>query len=901
MMASLPFSKSFPGRTALLALIASAAWRTVPAQTPQTSVDTIYVIPSSHWDLGFLRPPDEQMAVMKPHLDAVLAACERHADFRWTIESVWQLNAWLERTQDPKQIAQMQKLLQAGQIELSAADGSQHTEFIGSEELNRLIYAARKAHKQFGIQPTIAMMNDTPGFSSRVVQTLATSGVPFMMTGSNIALGGGLSVSRGMMPFFWQGPDGSKILVWQTQGKNGGYTEGVADYHLAPAVEDPYKHTRFVPKELAGFSDLEITRRSVDKLLAEYQSAGYHHSLLAVMFLHDGVGPADEENALLPNVRAWNAAGMKPRLVVATPSEFFHALTQREDVSAFPTLRGDWNGLWARVKTNSPALSAEALALQDELPQAETLRSLLRMKQQAPDAPPAFDHAYKNLFIYDEHNGAAQGSWPDVMTRAEVSKQNEEYVDKLADATNFAQQQMQAELIDLTDRANKAAPAQTLLVYNPSSWPASRVTCVKPNINSNAVRDLATNSEAHSQTMQDGSLCFEAADVPATGYRTYALSATKRSSPKPASSTTLESPYYRVEFDGNGNVLRITDKQQGEIVMMDASHGDEVGTLKIDGNSVKLEATAQVTLHREQGPLMERLTIERQNSQWPRTVISLPQLEPKIMVSETLDRAHMPFVPYGKDSNEYSFGFHVGIPESQLLVEDGNGVRPFPQYVLPGARTDALVPRHAIAWSNDKRHLILSQKDSFFDKLLWNGSNAAGVDVVAMVKSDQTKTKDQGIQTFDAFEPHFDSLRTFSFTLQYGRGPATPVAIYQASVSDDVNKTALLPTTRTASSPRSSLLSISGAGVVVLDLKPSEDGDLQHYTLRLQEIEGKQQRIAVTLPAGVSSVAQTSLTEDVVLKDGLSLRSIELTPHQTLTLRLTVSNALSPVQQGGQH
>ncbi len=888
MMVSVPSRlKVWPAILLSAALSVSAPG--LAASGPPQRIGTIYIIPGAHWDLGFLRPPDQQMDVMKPHLDAVVEACEHDPDFRWTIESVWQLNAWLERTKDPKAVERMATLLRKGQIELSAADGSMHTEFLGSEELNRLVYAAHKAGTRFGIHPHVAMMNDTPGFSSRVPQVLAQSDVPYMITGSNTGLGGGISLAPGEVPFYWQGPDGSRVLLWQSQGKDGGYTEGMTKYYLAPSVEDPYSHTHFYPKEWTGLSDLEITHRGIMKLLSEYRAAGYRHSSVAVFFMHDGIGPEDEMKGLLPNVRAWNAAGMKPRLVIATPSEFFAAMTKEDKPSAFPTYSGDWNSLWVRVKTNSPAMSADALSLQDRLPEAETLSSLLRMSGRQAGSEPQLSAAYRDLFIYDEHNGAGEAGWPKVMTREEVLQQNEQYATKLQDATNIVRRQIDADLLKFASSGNSDhGPKQQVMVFNPSSWTTSRLTCLKGIGEISALRDAASGEAIPSQRSRNGELCFEAKDLPAIGYRTYRLeSSAAPASSAPKQNNALESPYYHVELDGNGNIVRITDKQQGR-VLMDAARGNEAGTLRIKPESILPKTDSSVLLHHETGAVMDRMTIERPGSIWPRTVITLPQAERRILITETMDRSRMPFVAYKRNAIDVSFGFRFGFKDSQLLLEDGNGVASFPQYTLPGARKDAVVPRHAICWSNSGYNATLTQKDSFFDTLQWDGSQVAGADVAVMLKSDQGETKDLGVQSFDTFEPGYGSERTFSFAIQSSSGAADPIAIYRDGTSDDANEVLALPPSVPLAKASGSLLSVDDAGVAVLDLKPSEDGIPNHYMLRLQEIAGKHSVAALTLPARVISVAETSVAEDRVLRADVSPSHIDIAPHQTLTLRLTV-------------
>ena len=65
-------------------------------------IRTVYVVPSSHWDRGFVTNPEKLLPRLKPHIDQVIDDAAADPDFRWTIESIWQLNEWLIRTQRPK-------------------------------------------------------------------------------------------------------------------------------------------------------------------------------------------------------------------------------------------------------------------------------------------------------------------------------------------------------------------------------------------------------------------------------------------------------------------------------------------------------------------------------------------------------------------------------------------------------------------------------------------------------------------------------------------------------------------------------------------------------------------------------------------------------------------------------
>jgi hypothetical protein len=105
-----PLRRCFLSACSLLVLVPTAFGATAtPAQ-----IKTIYVIPSAHWDFGFVNTPNAVKRAIKPHLDAVIAACDADPQFRWTIESVWQLDAWLEQTKDPAQIQHLADLLRKG-------------------------------------------------------------------------------------------------------------------------------------------------------------------------------------------------------------------------------------------------------------------------------------------------------------------------------------------------------------------------------------------------------------------------------------------------------------------------------------------------------------------------------------------------------------------------------------------------------------------------------------------------------------------------------------------------------------------------------------------------------------------------------------------------------------------
>ncbi|MBZ5566135.1 MAG: hypothetical protein LAP13_27420, partial [Acidobacteriia bacterium] len=379
-------------------------------------IRTVYVIPYSHWDRGFLTSPEAILPRLKTHIDEVIDCAAADPEYRWTIESIWQLNEWLKRTDDPKRLQLLRDLVKRGQIEISGAYGSMHTEFMDSEELNLLTQDSFRMTRALGLDfPELVTMDDVPGYSERVPQVLAGSRVRYFLAGANLFIGGGTSLAPGHVPFYWEGPDGSRVLTWISQGKVGGYVEGMQEYYVAPTTPDPYGNLpNLLPKELQGKPPLEVMELGMRRLQETYQKAGYKYDAVLVMYVHDFISPTVERDHLLPWVRKWNASGRQPQLRVATPKEFFDYILSKYS-NSIPTYKGDWTGLWAEVKTNSPGIDTLARKVQLDLRANSLLWSGLRLKRGI--AFPAGNHLedYRRLWNYDDqHTSRFPRTEPDV-------------------------------------------------------------------------------------------------------------------------------------------------------------------------------------------------------------------------------------------------------------------------------------------------------------------------------------------------------------------------------------------------------------------------------------------------------------------------------------------------------
>lgn len=300
------------------------------------------------------------------------------------------------------------------------------------------------------------------------------------------------------------------------------------------------------------------------------------------------------------------------------------------------------------------------------------------------------------------------------------------------------------------------------------------------------------------------------------------------------------------------------------------------------------------------GPLTDELVIVRPGTWWPETRVTLDSGERTVKLDEVFDRSRMPQVPLDKGSEYYSFEFpfHFDNP-AKIMVDDGIGFHDLPNDYLPGARNDAAAPIHTLALMDDgaaqSNAICLLQREDFFDMPL-RTYNTAGVlkdytniiRVTALRKADQGDTKDAGVVTLPTVEPGYGPRYTSSFAIT-SAASFDPVASYRAGWDYNVPLiTALMPADREPDANTGSFFSVSAPNVAILALKPSDDGNPDHYTLRLQEIAGNPTKCAIHSSLRISAVAETAMTEDVILHPGLNENDIDIGAHETLTLQLTI-------------
>lgn len=920
------------------------------AKLPASPIKTIYVIPSSHYDFGFVEPPNAIRERAARHIDEVIRVAEENPEFRWTIESVWQVNEWLKRQKKPssvlpkdkEKIARLMSLIKSGRIVLSTAWGSMHTDYMGAEELNRLVYDFVKLQNTYGITSEVAYMNDVPGHPMAIASMLASSGTKYMVTGANTFIGVATSLAPGQVPFYWEAPDGNKVLLWISQGNRGAYVEAFTQYYLDPYSVDPYTDRKpfdmFNP-ELAGKkSDIEMMEIGVTDLLNNYNKAGYKYDAVMTMYAHDFLEPSNVLN-LERAAKLWNSKHDEVKIKIATSPEFFKYIEGKYGPQ-IPTHRGEWSGLWSEAKTASPRISATGRYAHDHAPAAETLWSAIAMTRQLPVPVGNFSEIYDLMFTYDEHSGAGNTGWPQLNSSEPLRQQNREYVEFTGHVKEETDELLHTGIGALADpsRFEDRRPAADgsvipVIVYNGLSWQRNdlvRLASPSDNRKITAIRDSAGTAVPF-DVDESGNADFVAENIPSMGYATYEVTTAPGkpvSTLKTISGTSAENSRFAVALNRDGTIRSIRDKSSNRELVNTKGELPFNDLLRVEGpDGSKVSYPVAPTISVKKGVQMTEITVNRERSLFPLTRIAIYNDLDRVELRNELDPTKMPFV--GGNNNwhdSYYFAFPFNLSKDGLKIMRG-GQRWFdrlPDDYLPGARRDSVSTQHLIGLTDSKASALLAHRQAYHwvypgfvsTKLRPKGS-PAGLPAMytgkfplpeatlysrAVRQGSQADTHDVGIINITTVEPGRDDRMVFEYAFA-AEDEFDPVRAWKMGANFNLPLRAQYVGVAPAETARG-FFSVDQPNVQIVVVKTLTESVVRGevtsaplnpkvskvFVIRLQEFAGRNSSVTVNVPARIKSATLMNLTESVELGKitEASPVTVSLRPYECATVKIEI-------------
>lgn len=792
-------------------------------------IQKIYLVQFTHLDIGFTDPQNVVADRYKPIIDQALEYAETLPNFVWNIESIWQLEEWLSRSK-PADAARLQNLINAGKIDICAGYANMHTAVLGTEELNRFLYPAEKFRQRFGLPINTVLQNDVPGFAWALPSVMASAGVKYLATGINDAFGGSAKLPKAHNPFYWQGPDGQKILTWINSGS---YIEWWTKYYM-------YDFNKF----------FTILKDDLEK----YEAAGYPYD--AIMIMAGALENQHSTRLFSDLVTRWNATYTNPKLILARADEFFVHLEEKYGTQ-FPTYSGDWAGAWDLVSLNVPQSMSLARVTHDRINTAEKLTIISGLLAATPYPATEFNQIYRNLLQFDEHSGGG-APWPGTMTPAETQLQSEIAFNYAKNASDSTRLFLDAGLASLSEKIHRDGPG--ILVFNPLSWMRDDIACVHPDeawqSRDFEVIDAATGAHVAHQWVDDN-LLFFAPGVPSVGYKIFYLnpaSLSEKQEPEiDANTPQLENQFYRITINPqDGTISSVYDKTHGRELVDSSAEFPFNGIIKAtsmqaysgDHSPVSLAATAIDPVVR--GAVADILVIRRFVSPFVRAEIRLYHQVPQIEIINTSDRVKMEFVPNATNFEYYAYTFPFDLPGFETHLEGGAGFWNPATDHLPQAPRGAFAIQHGACLSSGNFSLDWTNREAFvleFEHIhaLDATFSPARATLISrfIKKEDEAKFEDGSLGLFDA-EPGATSLieMHYAFRTLPENFDATRTARFGWAFGNPF-ETHYFSNTSTSAFPDSGLsfFKIEPSNVFLVNVKRAEKND--GLILRLLEWEGR--------------------------------------------------------------
>ncbi|MBX3427886.1 MAG: hypothetical protein KF688_19560 [Pirellulales bacterium] len=867
----------------------------------------IYVCPKVHNDVGFTDWQPHVNELDTRNTDVVLSILRKHPFYKFNFETSWLVDNYLDCR--PEEYGQ--ELIDRCREERAAVNAFYLNLLTGictGEELYRSMYFAHDLHRRHGTGFKIACLTDAPSHTWFLPTLLTDVGIAAFANGSNQARAPILVLSdlNEESPFYWEGMNGERVLMW--------YARSYAQLKMLTA------QGYISPRE--GY---DYFRAAVPQFLARYVQPQYVPD--AVM-----VYGAYVDNAAIPEtgeaeyIAQWNSEFAYPRLIVATDADYFESVAAQAG-DRLPVHRGDAGAYWEDGIASTAAATACNRHTQQLLPVAETSASFATMLEPRFRYPAEdFRAAWKNVLFYDEHTWGAYNSisQPDRLG----ARQQWEIKESYARRANLEARTLNARALNRLCQQMRV-DQNTIFAIN---W-QNRVRTAPLEVDLDDAAeliDLETREPIPLEVLhrQDGYklVRFLATNVPAFGYRGYEVrapfpdpnsdpTAPQLSPPDadnpdaPSLAWTLKGKHYRLVVDSRtGALASLVDKATGrELVEQGGPYGlnqyvyvsggadSLVLDLKFGSAPAKLSLespTKARIVENVAGPFGQRIVVETAAKNTPRLRSEYRLYDDlrRVDVVNTLTKTET----RDKEAVYFAFPFAAEKPAFSYQIQNG-WVRPDLDQ-LPGACREWFATQNLVQVSDGPATVALACREApLFTLADVNRGNwpthlgPTNGRVFSYVMNNYWFTNYRAMQggefTFRYSMTSGNSLSRERLA-EFDAETRTPVLAYPYLSSFSAS---VAQTDRPMSPASGSFLSLDDPNLQLVGIKAAEDGD--GYVVRLLETGG--QSGEATLESPLVQLTSVHLCNGVEvdqrrLASTPSGATLPYLPNRFVTIRLRV-------------
>jgi len=756
---------------------------------------TAHLVGHAHIDMNWLWLWPETQEVCKNTFTSMCDMMDKYPGFRFSQDQP-ATYLTMQETQ-PELFARIKEKVKSGQWEVTASNWTEGDNNMSSGEsiVRSILYGKRYIKQQFGTETVVGWEPDNFGHPWTLPQILVKSGIKYYYF---------MRCNQSAPVFWWQGPDGSRVLAYSYGTYNGDVTE-------------------------------EGLARDT---LAFCRATGLRDYMLVYGVGDHGGGPTRQmvETAIKLQSRTDT-----PRVIFGKAGDYYETIAKTK--AEHPVWNNEINSIFEGCYTTHADIKKWNRDSEGLIPCAEKFASIaagLGVKYPGKD----FERAWRNTCFNQFHDilcgSAIHGSY--------------DYSEKLyIDAKSRATVALKRAVAGVVAKiATNAKPGVPIVVFNPLSWTrtdAIKIATPFPGERTEVRITDETGKVTIAQTIGD-ELRFTARNVPAMGYKVFWLN--RGGKPMYAGAvatlTSVENQFLKVTFDKEqGTIASIYDKINKRQVLPAGGKGALLQALFEDphgmsawnvGRIVKQEDVLGKgeTVMMTSGPTKATISLDHDfaNSHFV-FEFTLYDAVPRLDIHVTADWEAVGSSSKPSPMMKLAFPTALKNPKATFEIPFGSITRPANgAEVVAQKWIDISEPGYGVSLLNDCKY--------GFDV---KGSTMRATVLRAPYEPDPTPDLGAHEMTFSLY-PHKGDWRA----------AGTERRAYELNeplIARVVTRHAgSLPTTK-------SFLSISEPNIVVTALKKSEDDD--SLILRFYETQGKACQPTIKLDVPCASVVETDLME----------------------------------------
>jgi alpha-mannosidase len=851
---------------------------------------TIYFVPHAHLDIGYTDYQAKVAELQSRNIDKLLAFLPNNPEMRFSLDGSWVAQNYFA-TRDEETKKRFLQYTHEGKIGVPAQYANLLTGYASLEELIRSLSYTHELHRTDGVPFNYANITDVPSVTWSYPSVLRAAGIKYFAEATNIDRGPIVLIGKWneKSPFWREGPDGAKVLMANTR---------------------QYSQLWFVcelPPEVGA------CRQGLPAFLQQFSAPDYKPD--AVLMYGSQLENTDARLSEPEFLKKWSATYAYPKFILSTFPDYFRYVEDKFG-SQLATVKGDGGPYWEDGEGSDATNTAMDRNSQSRAVAAEEMSTISRYLNPSLGAQRELvDRIWKTLLLYAEHTW---DSW-DSVYRPDTQESVGQLATKDAYATESHEAVNTLAKASLSQIANQIhMPSSSLMVFNPLSWPRNGLVEVDLG-RETILAEYPAKTPVAFEVLHEGPgyrhVRFLAKDVPAMGFKCYALQNQKAAGTTSAASKTAESTsngmvenaYYRVQVDAaSGAVKSIVDKQLNKELVDAASPYRFNQYIYVEGGGKpptqivymrKSLPHAELKITPASGgrivglrktPFGQVLTVEAKGVHTPlvRTEILLYDGEKKIEFVNHITKEPV------RDKEAVYFAFPVAAAKPSFQYEIQNGWVDPSKDMIKGAGLEWFSVGHWVKAAGNEWDVAIVPVDAPLVTLgdinrgVWPENFAPKSSTIfSYVFNNYWHTNFRAEQ---GGESTFRYVMTSGAALapqdlaRFGRAAMTPLETDEVVDQDKVGNPE-----RPLEPVSTSFLQVDGSGVVVENWKAAEDGN--GTALRLLETAGTESKATIRFPLlKLERAWLCTAMEDEIKMIPIGGSSIEmaLKPHEIMTLRI---------------